>query len=88
MINKINYKKDDIDSKDIWVNKIILELNEQKLFYTNHVMQLKILSIDSYKIFNDMVLNIYFSNNHKLLSKKMIKKFFYISIFIIKPLII
>ena len=70
MINKINYKKDDIDSKDIWVNKIILELNEQKLFYTNHVMQLKILSIDSYKIFNDMVLNIYFSNNHKLLSKK------------------
>ena len=70
MINKINYKKDDIDSKDIWVNKIILELNEQKLFYTNHVMQLKILSIDSYKIFNDMILNIYFSNNHKLLSKK------------------
>ena len=71
MINKINYKKDDIDTQDIWVNKIILELKEQQLFYTtNHVMQLKILSIDSYKIFNDMILNIYFSNNHKLLSKK------------------
>ena len=71
MINKINYDLDDNNIKDIWINEIIHELNNKKILYTtNHILQIKILSIDSYKLFNDMIMNIYISNNDKSISKK------------------
>ena len=71
MINKINYDINKNDINDIWVNEIIHELNNRKILYTaNHILQIKILSIDSYKLFNDMILNIYMSNGDKTISKK------------------
>jgi hypothetical protein len=71
MINKINYDLDKNDINDIWVNEIIHELNNRKILYTaNHILQIKILSIDSYKLFNDMIMNIYMTNSDKSISKK------------------
>ena len=71
MINKINYDLDDNDVKNIWVNEIIHELNNKKILYTtNHILQMKLLSVDSYKLFNDIITNVYISNSFKSISKK------------------
>ena len=70
MINKISNV--DIDNiKDIWVDEIIRELNNKKILYTtNHIVQMRILAIDSYKIFNNIIMNIIISNNDKSFSKQ------------------
>ena len=71
MINKINYNVDDTNINDIWLNEIIHELNNRKILYiTNHIVKIKILAIDSYKMFNEMIINIYISNNDKSFSKQ------------------
>ena len=70
MINKINYNIDDNDMKDIWINEIIHELNNRKILYTvNHISQIKMLSIDSYKLFNEMIRSINSSYNDRSYSK-------------------
>lgn len=70
MINKINYNINDNDMKDIWINEIIHELNNRKILYTiNHISQIKMLSIDSYKLFNEMIRSINSSYNDRSYSK-------------------
>ena len=70
MINKINYNIDDNDMKDIWINEIIHELNNRKILYTvNHISQIKLLSIDSYKLFNEMIRSINYSYTDRSYSK-------------------
>ena len=70
MINKIS-NVDDENIKDIWVSEIIRELNTKKILYTtNHIVQMRILAIDSYKMFNDIIMNIIISNNDKSISKQ------------------
>ena len=71
MINRTN-NKNDKEIKDIWINEIIRELNNRKILNTsNHIMNIKILAVDSYKLFNDMIQNISISNkgNNKSISK-------------------
>ena len=64
MINK------EKNTKDIWINEIIRELNNKRILNTsNHILNIKRLSIDSYKLFNDITMNIYISNNDKYKSK-------------------
>ena len=65
MINKVsNVDNDDIN--DIWVNEIIRELNNKKILYTtNHIIQMRILANDSYKMFNNIIMHIIISNNDK-----------------------
>ena len=59
------------NEKDIWINEIIRELNNRKILYTtNHIMQIKSIAIDSYDIFNDIIMNIYIGNNDKSISKQ------------------
>ena len=71
LIKKIYYNIDYDNNKDIWINKIIDELDNRKILYTtNHILRIKVLSIDSYKMFNKMIINIYASNGEKILSKK------------------
>ena len=70
LINKINYNINDNDMKDIWINEIIHELNNRKILYTvNHISQIKMLSIDSYKLFNEMIRSINSSYNDRSYSK-------------------
>ena len=70
MIKKINTNDNNI--KDIWINEIIHELNNRKILYTtNHIVQIRNLSINSYEMFNDMIMSIYISNNdNKTISKQ------------------
>ena len=59
------------NEKDIWINEIIRELNNRKILYTtNHIMQIKSIAIDSYDIFNDIIMNIYIGNSDKSISKQ------------------
>ena len=70
MINKINNSNNN-NMKDIWLNEIFRELNNKKILNTtNHISQIKTLSNDSYKMFNDIINNIYISNNDKCIPKK------------------
>ena len=70
MINKIN-NTDNNNMKDIWLNEIFRELNNKKILNTtNHISHIKALSNDSYKMFNDIITNIYISNNEKSTPKK------------------
>ena len=69
MIKKINNNDNNI--KDVWIKEITHELNNRKILYTtNHILQIRNLSINSYEMFNDMIMNIYISNNDKNISKQ------------------
>ena len=70
MIKKRNDTNNN-NTKDIWINEIIRELNNRKILHTtNHIMQIKTLAIDSYNMFNDIVMNIYISYSDKSMSKQ------------------
>ena len=81
VIKKLN----DNYQRNIWVIKIIKKLNNQLISNAdtiNPILQIKMLSTDSYKIINDIL--IFFMKKCLLMNKKS----FYITIFIIKTLII
>ena len=58
-------------SKDIWVSKMVMELKDKMVLNNtcNHIIQIKTISIDSYKIFNDMLFNIYIIDTEKIENK-------------------
>ena len=59
-------------SKDIWASKIIMKLKDKIGINNtcNHIIQIRTISIDSYKIFNDMLFNIYIINTEKVGNKR------------------
>ena len=54
-------EKNKINEKNYILNEIITEINKKNIAsnYNNHILHIKILSIESYKIINDILFNLY-----------------------------
>ena len=49
---------------DMWINEIMKELNKEKIPYgIDHILFIKKMSIEGYKIFNEIIINIYNNTN-------------------------
>ena len=52
-------------NNNIWINEIMKELNKEKIPYgMNHILFIKKIGIESYKIFNEIVKSLYVINNN------------------------